>query len=358
MEDSNMLGNVRVKQFIEQNRANFDPNVRIDEYRIGINYYIQASDEEKIKLKAEKPQLFFIEKDDIKVNRISNNQQRYGKSVIFEDKVFKTGNYTTPARVYSPASATNNVRLPGVIYFTGSGFVHSTPEWQKRNCKTLVKRTGSIVINPQEFVAPEKKFPEGLNQCYELAEWIIQHSEEIGIDKTKINLCGFSSGGNFAAVIARKLRDAGFTILSQSLVSPWLDLTCSSDSYKQFSNGYLLDEEVCWWLRDKYVKDESDVLNPDASPLLYSGKLTGLAPTMIIVGENEPFVDECRKYAVRLAEEDVPVKYQQIQDQIHEFAGCYRWKITTKNFDDPMERIARFICKQIASLNVPESARL
>lgn len=358
MQPSGLTG--RVRAFVDQNRGKpFDPNTTIEQYRKGVTQYIAAADQEKLLInqqrRSEHVGLFHAGTEQKVSDTSPQTTFNFGmssKSVFITEREINSGTFTTKVRIYTPVASCDETLRPTIIYFTGSGFVHSDLEWQKRNCKGLAKKTGCIVINPQEHVAPEYKFPNGLNECFELTKWVIGNGHTLGVNGSKISLCGFSSGGNFVAVIARRLRDEKLPVLNQCLISPWLDLTCSSDSYNRFGGGYLLDREVCDWLRKKYVNTSEETENPEVSPLLYKGKLNNLPSTIIIVGENDPFVDECEQYAKKLQQAGVPVIYRPIKNQIHEFGGCNRFKITAKSEDDPIEIAATFLKEQPLRQNI------
>jgi hypothetical protein len=57
-------------------------------------------------------------------------------------------------------------------------------------------------------LAPEHKFPIGVNDCWDALLWSIKHSAELNATPTAgLILGGASAGGNIAAVLALKARD-------------------------------------------------------------------------------------------------------------------------------------------------------
>ena len=316
LTDKPIVLNKKVEQFIAENNFESDPHstITIDQHRLILDSYIKNAD----------------------VGFTTQNQLL--SAAVTTPLTVETTVGITNIHVHRPIGDFLNILKPCIIYFTGSGFIHSSPQWQTRNCTDLAVATDSIVINIEEKNAPEHKFPEGLNESFSVIKWLFENSQKFGIDTNDISLCGFSSGGNFAAVLARWCAENAMPIQGQYLISPWLDLTCSHSSYEKYSKGYMLDKSLCEWLRDQYV-NKSQLTNPDVSPLIFDGSLVGLAPCTIIVAEYEPFHDEAIAYIKKLEQSGVQTRFLCIPGQIHEYAGCYRWSIVESTSEDPILQI-------------------
>ena len=90
-----------------------------------------------------------------------------------------------PARVYRPAGAGDG-RLPGLVYFHGSGWIVLNIEVCDSFSRALANRTGCVVVAVNYQKAPEHKFPVPLDDCYAATRWVFDHAEEFGIDATRI----------------------------------------------------------------------------------------------------------------------------------------------------------------------------
>ena len=119
-----------------------------------------------------------------------------------------------------------------------------------------------------------------------------QNAAELGIDPDAIGVGGESAGANIAAGVAIKARDTGDIELKfQALIYPAVDVTCSSDSYKSFADGYGLTRKSMQWFWDQYLQKGSDRKNPYAVPVL-AQSLTGVAPAIVITAEYDVLLDD------------------------------------------------------------------
>ena len=222
-----------------------------------------------------------------------------------------------PVRIYRPAAGKP---LPVVVYFHGGGFVIGDIASHDTTCQRLAAGVPALVVSVDYRLAPEHRFPAAVDDCDAATGWVSAHASEFGGDSARLAVAGDSAGGNLAAVVARRARDAdGPPIAFQLLVYPCTDMTCSLPSHTENGTGYLLDSDTMSWFLDNYLAD-SDRRNPDASPL-FAGDLSGLPPALVVTAEFDPLRDEGEAYAERLRLAGVRVTTSRYDGMIHGFYG-------------------------------------
>ena len=244
-----------------------------------------------------------------------------------------------PIRIYTP----NDLKLkPAVMYFRGSGFVSGDLDEQDPICRAIANRSQCTVIAVGYRAAPEYKYPIGLEDSYTATRWVIEQADELQIDPKRISVSGYSSGGNFAALIVLKLREQGIPIFSQILLCPGLDLSCSMPSHEKYTHGYLLDKEDIRWYFNQYIPKGVNPKDSAISPL-WENNLVGLPPTLIITAEYDPLRSEAELYADKLIQAGVAVDYYCYEGHIHVMLACR----SLLSFDvDPVDRVAEFLKKR------------
>jgi acetyl esterase len=222
-----------------------------------------------------------------------------------------------PVRIYRPTAA---MPLSVVVYFHGGGFVIGDIASHDTTCQRLAAGIPALVISVDYRLAPEHRFPAAVDDCEAATAWASAHAPELGGDPSRLAVAGDSAGGNLAAVIARRARDAGGpNIAFQLLVYPATDMTRSLPSHTENGTGYLLDSDAMSWFLDNYLAD-ADRRHPDASPL-FADDLSGLPPAFVLTAEFDPLRDEGEAYAERLRTAGVPVTTSRYDGMIHGFYG-------------------------------------
>jgi len=255
-----------------------------------------------------------------------------------ENKTLPGPHGDIPIRIYTP---NNKIPHACLIYIKGSGFIFGELEGQDPVCRSLANAISCKVIAIQYRSAPEYKYPTGLEDTYTAVKWIIENVNQLKINRDKIALAGYSSGGNFAALITNKLRDEKVHLAYQILVAPVTDLTQSFSSHKEFAKGYILDGDYIQWCFNHYLPKGTDLKDPKLSPL-FETTLKGLPPTLVITAEYDPLRDEGKAYADKLKEAGIPVIYSRYKGQIHQFLGCRGILQKEKN---PIDEIAEVLKK-------------
>jgi acetyl esterase len=207
-------------------------------------------------------------------------------------------------RVYTPHGTGP---FPLLIFFHGSGFVLCSLDTHNGMCRNLCPGAGCVVVSVDYRLAPEHKFPSGIEDCLHATCWAALHAVELSADPSRIAVAGDSAGGNMAAVAALRVRDEGGpSLCGQLLLYPVTDYhTPGTPSYAENAEGYGLTRDTMDWFWAHYLTDASQGAHPHASPLR-APDLSGLPPALVITAEYDPLRDEGEFYAEKLKETGVP----------------------------------------------------
>ena len=96
---------------------------------------------------------------------------------------------------------------PVIINFHGGGFTLGSPHDDARWCGTVVTELNAVVISVDYRRAPEHPFPTAVEDGVDAVLWVHKHADELGLNRNKIMLSGFSSGGNMAFTVPLRLYD-------------------------------------------------------------------------------------------------------------------------------------------------------
>jgi acetyl esterase/lipase len=164
--------------------------------------------------------------------------------------------------------------------------------------------------------APEHRFPAAIDDGFAAVQWVAANAQAIGGIPGRLAVCGWSAGGNVAAVACHLSRDAGGpAIAGQVLLTPVTDCDMTSGSYVDNGDGYMLTAALMRWFWDHYA-DPTDRTHPTASPLR-AHDLSALPPAMVVTCEFDPLRDEGAAYADALAAAGVPVRHLAARGHIH-----------------------------------------
>ena len=191
----------------------------------------------------------------------------------------------------------------------------------ERICARLADATGQYVVAVEYRLAPEDKFPSGLEDCYAVAKVLYRGEFVLNVKPENITLIGDSAGGNLCAALSLMARDRGeFMPDRQILIYPatYNDYTENSPfpSVKENGTDYLLTAGKMQDYIDLYARDEEDKKNPYFAPYV-AEDVSNQPDTLILTSEFDPLRDEGEAYGKRLKEAGNRVEIHRIKDALH-----------------------------------------
>jgi acetyl esterase len=223
-----------------------------------------------------------------------------------------------PVRVYRPLDA-GPEPLAVAAFFHGGGWVVCGLDSHDGMCRAISNASGCVVMAVDYRLAPEHRFPAGVEDAYAAVSWLADHAAEIGGDPSRLAVVGDSAGGNVAAVVALMARDRGGPALGlQVLIYPVTDFCFDTPSHLDRREPHVLrsDEVRYYWY--EYLASEDDGAHPYASPLR-AETLAAVAPALVVLAEYDPLRDEGEAYAARLAADGVPTVATRYDGMMHSF---------------------------------------
>ena len=264
---------------------------------------------------------------------LARQQAEDGAPVLFGPKesvatIENTEVDGVPVRLYTPAGGDRD-RL--AVYFHGGGWVIGSLDTHDGTCRALANRSRCRVAAVGYRLAPEHRFPAAVEDCWTVTRWAFGEARAVAV-------AGDSAGGNLAAVMALRARDARLPLLGQALVYPVTDWQFDTASYAHNADGYGLTLPAMRWYWDHYLGG-ADGRHPEASPLR-AESLAGLAPALVVVCEFDPLRDEGVAYAEQLQQARVPVRLSEYEGMIH---GFVRMPAMIDRSQDLLHELGRFL---------------
>ncbi|MEX2482833.1 MAG: alpha/beta hydrolase [Gammaproteobacteria bacterium] len=235
-----------------------------------------------------------------------------------EDRTIPGPGGAIPVRIYTPRGAGGSP-LPVLVLFHGGGWVIGDLDTHDAMCRYFANHADVIVVSVDYRLAPEHRFPAGIDDCVAATAWVYDNAASLGADPKRLAVTGDSAGGNMAAVVAQQLKGK---VAFQLLIYPATDFSPTAyPSREKFGTGeYFLSAEDMAWFGAHLSEDPEALLDVKGSPIA-ADSLAGLAPAVTITAGYDPLVDEGKAYADRLAAAGVPSEYKCFEGTIHGFVS-------------------------------------
>ncbi|SDW84037.1 Acetyl esterase/lipase [Marinococcus luteus] len=295
MEDKEGL-DPRVKQFLEQES---DPGLR-------------------------RPMTY----DDLEIIRSRKEQQSQDLSsnIRMETKLVSLEGRDLELKVYNRSKSTR----PMLVYFHGGGFFERDERVMDNICKLLAEKAEAVVVAVEYRLAPEHKYAEGLNDCFDSVRYVCDNRDEFGADTGSVGLVGDSVGANLALGVYHLSREKSWDICYMSLLSPLLDLSDVSggvrkmEQYNPGKDRELVRQELVTmreslsFIQSLYVTDLEELDQPLVSPLRSKENIT--YPPMTLVATEFDFLrTQGEEFTRKLQEKGELVRYIEYKGMAHTF---------------------------------------
>ena len=239
--------------------------------------------------------------------------------VSVSEKTIQASGQSIPLTIVRPEGVQGE--LPVFMFFHGGGWVLGDYPTHARLIRDLVVNSGAVAVYVGYTPSPEAQYPTAIDQAYAATRWVGEHGKEIQVDSSRLAVAGNSVGGNMAAVVALKAKEAGTPKLSfQLLLWPVTDANLETASYNQFAQGHFLTKPLMKWFWDNYTTNPKQRAERFASPLqATTEQLKGLPPALVQTAEFDVLRDEGEAYARKLDAAGVTVTAVRYNGMIHDY---------------------------------------
>src|SRR5258705_5989077 len=197
-----------------------------------------------------------------------------------------------PGLWVQPASSRSD---EAILHLHGGWFSAGSARAYRHLVGHIAARAGARAFVPDYRLAPEHPFPAAVDDV--LATY--RGMDDRGI--RRIAITGDSAGGNLALVLASCVAGKAVTakaiLVGAAALSPVTDLTLSGATYETRAEAdpYFTRQQVAELVRSYLGSADAN----DTLPSPLQGRLSGLPPIRIHVGDDEVLLDDSRRYVER-----------------------------------------------------------
>jgi acetyl esterase/lipase len=222
-----------------------------------------------------------------------------------------------PARLYRPER--QDASAPLMVWAHMGGGVIGTLDTSHRFCSMLARITRGPVLSVDYRLAPEHRFPAGLEDVLAAYRWARDQASTYGARGVAIG--GDSMGGSFAAIVCQDLKRVGEEQpVLQLMLYPCTDVASETPSMSTYADAFPLNRAMMDWFMGHYLGPDADPADPRLSPLK-AADLSGLAPAVIATAGFDPLIDQGAAYGQELREAGIATTWRSYDSLCHGFAS-------------------------------------
>lgn len=200
-----------------------------------------------------------------------------------------------------------------ILYVHGGGYVAGSCSDHRGFVSKFAKNTGFTNLIYDYRLAPEHPFPAALDDSVKMYRWALSAGYKPG----NILIAGESAGGGLCLALLLAIKEQQLPMPAAAVaISPWTDLTCSSDSYRT-RNKRSLAPLNSWTVFSTHYRGSHQADLPLISPLF--GDLGGLPPVFINSGADDELFEDGEKFCQKAKAAGVDVLFRKGEGMVH----CY-----------------------------------
>ena len=207
------------------------------------------------------------------------------------------------------------------LHIHGGAWAFGSADGQDERLWRLAQEAGLAVVSVGYRLAPEHPFPAGMDDCEAAARWLLDvAAAEFGTDRLLIG--GESAGAHLSVMTLLRLRDrhgvTGAFRAAHLLFGPY-DLSMTP-SQRRFGSRRLLansDTLPVTYSQCTPGLTAEQRRDPDVSPLY--ADLSGMPPARMVVGTEDPLLDDTLFLAARWRAAGAPVEVDVVAGAMHGF---------------------------------------
>lgn len=200
-----------------------------------------------------------------------------------------------------------------LLYCHGGGFQIGSVRSHAGLMARLAAASGTRVVGFDYRLAPEHRYPAAPDDAFAVYRALVAAGD------VPLALAGDSAGGALALGTAIRARDAGLPLpKALVLLSPWLDLTMSGESYSALMEQDIFSRpEQLKAMARTYLGRDHAPAPPAASPVL--GDLAGLPPILVHAGGADITLDDSHLLVRNAAAQGGRVDVEVFEGMCHHF---------------------------------------
>lgn len=231
---------------------------------------------------------------------------------------------------------------PCLVYFPGGGFLMEATNFHKKIIADLAVDLDIAIAVVHYRLAPKFAFPTAFNDAIAAFEYIRNHSETFGIERTRIAVGGDSAGGSLAA---------GLCLYNQDVLK--YDIKCALLVYPATGNETTKSRQLYYdtpmfhsgmfkVIRKAYFANGYFGMEKYAYPISHENH-SGLPPTYIETAEFDPLHDEGIDYYHVLADNKIIVELNDTQGTVHGYDILAKSPIVRKSYKKRRDFLKRYL---------------
>eukprot|EP01124_Arcella_intermedia_P020146 TRINITY_DN2765_c0_g1_i1.p1 TRINITY_DN2765_c0_g1~~TRINITY_DN2765_c0_g1_i1.p1 ORF type:complete len:324 (+),score=56.80 TRINITY_DN2765_c0_g1_i1:20-991(+) len=241
----------------------------------------------------------------LKVQEFTLNKPDAPSDICKDVKVEVSPDFTNDLRIYTPSTPPASPKgFPLLIWLHGGGYCFGTYKDSADYLTAIAKTWHGMVISIGYRLAPQHKYPTGLNDVVGTVKHLFLHADQFHFDASNVFIGGESAGATLSALTAHRLREESPEMQLRGVL-----LNCGCPRFKRdlaegspYASGYILNTDMTSAFRVAYVEDPGEW---QTDPLLsFRVPLGGLPPFLLHIAELDVMAAQSMAFAEELKREN------------------------------------------------------